>query len=354
MSFLAATRRAVRPSFASCSRALATEATGPLAGAADAQAAPVASSSTSAPAAHDSLPFDAESSLGDAFVHVRLRRFYSPKVAASPDSTATSTATEPMVVPLPAPLFDVPARPSLLHKIITAHLSSLRAGTASTKNRAEVAFSGKKMRPQKGTGRARLGDRGSPMLKGGGRAFGPRPKGPDGWMRKINRKEEQLGLRVSLSEKWRSGNLVVVDKLGLDEPRTRVLSQKLATRGWTDALFVTASDAARTADPATVQSRAAFELAVGNIPDVALVTDVHDLTVWDIVKRRNVVIELDAVDEVIERVDPYGPFVEQYEFDLEEAFELDEAELEGEAEAALADAVAAEVAQQEPAAEARV
>ncbi|GAA5837285.1 hypothetical protein JCM9279_005641 [Rhodotorula babjevae] len=347
MSFLAATRRAVRPSFASCSRSLATEAAVPLGGAGDAQAAPVASSSTSAPSSRDALPFDAESSLGDAFVHVRLRRFYTPKVATSPDSTSTST--EPMVVPLPAPLFDVPARPSLLHKIVTAHLSSLRAGTASTKNRAEVAFSGKKMRPQKGTGRARLGDRGSPMLKGGGRAFGPRPKGPDGWLRKINRKEEQLGLRVSLSEKWRSGNLVVVDKLGLDEPRTRVLSQKLATRGWTDALFVTASDAARTADPASVQSRAAFELAVGNIPDVALVTDVHDLTVWDIVKRRSVVIELDAVDEVIERVDPYGPFVEQYEFDPEEEFEFDEAEVEGEAEAALADAVAAETAQQQEA-----
>ncbi|KPV78167.1 uncharacterized protein RHOBADRAFT_50670 [Rhodotorula graminis WP1] len=354
MSFLAATRRAVRPSFASCSRALATEAAAPLSGAGDAQAAPVASSSTSAPSTRDSLPFDAESSLGDAFVHVRLRRFYSPKLATSPDSTSPA-ATEPMVVPLPAPLFDVPARPTLLHKIITAHLSSLRAGTASTKNRAEVAFSGKKMRPQKGTGRARLGDRGSPMLKGGGRAFGPRPKGPDGWMRKINRKEEQLGLRVSLSEKWRSGNLVVVDQLGLDEPRTRVLSQKLATRGWTDALFVTASNAARTDDATTVQSRAAFELAVGNIPDVALVTDVQDLTVWDIVKRRNVVIELGAVDEVIERVDPYGPFVEQYAFDPEDEFEFDEAELEGEAQAALADAVAAEVAQQqEQAADARV
>ena len=46
------------------------------------------------------------------------------------------------------------------------------------------------------------------MLTGGGRAFGPRPKGPDGWTRKINRKEEQLGLRVGLSEKWRSGDLL--------------------------------------------------------------------------------------------------------------------------------------------------
>ncbi|BGP36390.1 54S ribosomal protein yml6, mitochondrial [Rhodotorula kratochvilovae] len=342
MSFLAATRRAIRPSFASSCRALATEATAPLAGAPEAQAAPVASSSAPAPSLLDSLPFDADATVGDAFVHVPLHTFYSNPLASPIDPP-----TERMVVPLPAPLFNTPARPSLLHKIVTAHLSSLRAGTASTKNRAEVAFSGKKMRPQKGTGRARLGDRGSPMLKGGGRAFGPRPTGPDGWQRKINRKEEQLGLRVSLSEKWRAGNLVVVDKLGLDEPRTRVLSQKLASRGWTDALFVTAVEG-------DVKSRAAFELAVGNIPDVALVTDVKDLTVWDIVKRRNVILELEAVDEVIERCDPNGPFVDDYEdFGLEEEIDFDAlAEAEAEMEA-LTDAAVAAEAQAQPA-EARV
>ncbi|BGP12400.1 hypothetical protein JCM10213_001995 [Rhodosporidiobolus nylandii] len=318
MSFLAATRRAFKPSFVpSASRALATavESPGVAAAPIEPQEAPLATPEPAAPVRFAPLPTSPRPSVADAFVHVPLLSFYS-----SPETPSPATAAgERMVVPLPSPLFNVPSRPSLLHKIITAHLSSLRQGSASTKNRSEVNFSGKKIRPQKGTGRARLGSRGSPMLKGGGRAFGPRPKGPDGWARKINRKEEQLGLRVALSEKWRAGNLAVVDKLGMGAPLTRELRQKLASRGWSDALFVTSvvsEDAAR----------AAFELAAGNLPDVALVTDVKDMTVWDVVKRRKVILELEAVDDVVERVDPYGPWLEdELEWEDMEADFADEA-----------------------------
>ncbi|GAA5920731.1 hypothetical protein JCM1841_004965 [Sporobolomyces salmonicolor] len=313
MSFLAATRRAFRPSaFASTSRALATAAEAP----ADLAAPSEPTTPSAAPAKpsqprFDPLPVTPPPSVLDAFVHVPLLSFY-PKTS----DPALNQPSERLVVPLPAPLFNVPSRPSLLHKIVVAHLSSLRAGTASTKNRAEVNYSGKKIRPQKGTGRARLGSRGSPMLKGGGRAFGPRPKGPDGWKRKINRKEEQLGLRVSLSEKWRSGNLAVVEKLGLDEISTRVLRKELTKRGWNDALFVTGSSLEGD------QARAAFTLASGNLPDVAVVSDMKDMTVWDIIKRRKVVLELEAVDEVIRRIDPSGPWVEEDWEDFEEEYEF--------------------------------
>ncbi|GAA5827289.1 hypothetical protein JCM11251_001207 [Rhodosporidiobolus azoricus] len=304
MSLLAATRRAFKlSSFASTSRALATAVEGSAPAAAPVEA-PVAPSAQVSPTRPSPLPLPSKPQPDDAFVHVPLRSFYTPPAAADAASPASSSSSDRLIVPLPAPLFNTPSRPDLLHKIITAHLSSLRQGSASTKNRSEVRYSGKKTRPQKGTGRARLGSRGSPMLRGGGRAFGPRPKGPEGWLRKINRKEEQLGLRVALSEKWRTGNLAVVDKLGLDQPLTRVLRQKLATRGWTDALFITSLANEEE------QSRAAFELAAGNLPEVALVSDVSDMTVWDIVKRRKVILELDAVDDVVERVDPYGPWVE--------------------------------------------
>lgn len=150
-------------------------------------------------------------------------------------------------------------------------------------------------------------------MKGGGRAFGPRPKGPEGWKRKVNRKEEQLGLRVSLSEKWRAGTLAVVDRLGLDAPSTRTLKEKLTERGWTNALFVT-GDATNESDE---RSRWAFELSTGNLPEVAVVTDVSKMTVWDIVKRRNVILDLDAVDSVIARIDPNGPWLEQEWEDFE-------------------------------------
>ncbi|POY70391.1 hypothetical protein BMF94_6672 [Rhodotorula taiwanensis] len=306
MSLFAATRRVFRPSaLASTSRALATAvetpgSTGALADAA--QASPLSSATPrSTP-----LPRSQPPTAHDDFVHVPLTGFYQKPA-------------ERMVVPLPASLFNVPSRPSLLHKIITAYRSSLRAGTASTKNRAEVNYSGKKMRPQKGTGRARLGDRGSPMLKGGGRAFGPRAKGPDGWKRKINRKEEQLGLKVSLSDKWRRGNLAIVDKLALDLPKTRLLQEKLGVRGWEDALFVTSLFEEGDSE------RAAFALAAGNLPSVAVVDNVDDLTVWEILRREKVVLEVDAVDQLIERVDPEGPWVDEME---------EEMLLEAEAEAA--------------------
>ncbi|GAA5862352.1 hypothetical protein JCM1840_004154 [Sporobolomyces johnsonii] len=328
MSFLAATRRAFRPSaFASTSRALATaaEPTADLAAPSEPTApaatpveptAPVAAPAEPARPRLAALPTTPRPSFDDAFVHVPLLSFY-PKTA----DPALNQPSERMIVPLPAPLFNTPSRPSLLHKIVVAHLSSLRAGNASTKNRAEVNYSGKKIRPQKGTGRARLGSRGSPMLKGGGRAFGPRPKGPDGWKRKINRKEEQLGLRVSLSEKWRSGHLAVVEKLGLDAISTRVLSKELNKRGWTDALFITGSSSEND------HARVAFTLASGNLPDVAVVSDVKDMTVWDIIKRRQVVLDLEAVDKVIRRIDPYGPWLEEDWEDFEEYEFEDEADL---------------------------
>lgn len=170
------------------------------------------------------------------------------------------------------------------------------------------------------------------MLVGGGRAFGLTPKGPDGWKRKVNRKEEQLGLRVGLSEKWRAGNLVVVEKLGLGEVSTRVLKGRLASRGWLDALFVLAGDPA----PEDVEAREAFVLASGNLEDVAVVSEVEKLGVWEIVKRRKVVMELAAVDELIRKMDPEGRLGvedEEYqegELEVEElARELEEA-LEGE------------------------
>ncbi|GAA5908370.1 mitochondrial 54S ribosomal protein uL4m YML6 [Sporobolomyces salmoneus] len=318
MSFFAATRRAFKPSsFASTSRALATaaEPTTNL----STPIEPLETSSEPTPASPPPLPRTPAPSALDAFVHVPLESFY-PKHS----DPSLNNPSERMIVPLPAPLFNVPSRPSLLHKIVVAHLSALRAGTASTKNRAEVNFSGKKIRPQKGTGHARLGSRGSPMLKGGGRAFGPRPKGPDGWKRKINRKEEQLGLRVSLSEKWRAGNLAVVEKLGLDVPSTRTLKEKLTERGWTNALFVTGNST----NDQDERARWAFELSSGNLPDVAVVTDVFDMSVWDIVKRRNVIIDLEAVDDVISRIDPDGPWLEQEWEDLEEG----EYEFDGEEE----------------------
>ncbi|SCZ91508.1 BZ3500_MvSof-1268-A1-R1_Chr1-2g01455 [Microbotryum saponariae] len=249
------------------------------------------------------------------YVHVPLGSLFP-----STSSSSSKTSDSPLLVPLPAPLFNAPSRPSLLHKLIVAHLASLRTGTAATKNRREVAYSGKKIRPQKGTGRARLGSRGSPMLKGGGRAFGKRPKGPDGWARLVNRKEERLGLSVGLSDKWRVGGLNVVERIGMDLISTRKLNENVLRKGWSDTLFILGTKS----DPLELSAQAKFELSAGNLENLSCIKQMDQLKVWDIVKKRNVVVELDAVDDLIHRVDPEWAWEEE-EFDDEDEWIDEEA-----------------------------
>lgn len=175
------------------------------------------------------------------------------------------------------------------------------------------------------------------MLRGGGRAFALTPKGPDGWARKVNRKEEQLGLRVGLSDKWRTGNLAIVDRIGLGETSTRKLRERLAAREWTDAVFVLAGKEGRESQEA--EELDAFVRSSGNLPGVAVVEDPAELGIWEIVKSRKVIIELDAIDAVIRRLDPENRLAfETHELDEGEDFSLEEQEaLALELEDALAD-----------------
>lgn len=241
---------------------------------------------------------------------------------------------ETQIVPLPSNLFNTPSRASLLHKLVISHLASLRTGNAATKNRSEVNYSGKKIRPQKGTGKARLGSRGSPMLTGGGVSHGPRRKGPEGWTRKVNRREERLGLRVALSDKWRAGDLIVVKRIGIDGVSTRNLKSRIDSRGWSEALFIFASQ--RSADE--IKDKLFFQLASQNLSGVMMVEDLKELGVWGVVKSRKVVIELGAVDELIARLDPETIYDEDddQEWESEEGEkEMEEEEMAKELEAAL-------------------
>ena len=99
---------------------------------------------------------------------------------------------------------------SVLHQSIVAYLANIRHGTHDTKTRAEVIYSTRKIRAQKGTGNARLGSRRSPTLIGGGVAHGPHPRS---YRQKLPKKMKRLALRVSLSDKVRSKNLFVLDKM---------------------------------------------------------------------------------------------------------------------------------------------
>src|SRR5271155_2275230 len=105
-----------------------------------------------------------------------------------------------------------------VHQTVVAYNAAQRMGTACTKNVGEVAGTNKKPWRQKGTGRARAGSFQSPLWRGGGVVFGPRPRD---FGKKVSRKTKQLALRKALTERLRAGDVVLVDSIKLQTPRTR-------------------------------------------------------------------------------------------------------------------------------------
>jgi large subunit ribosomal protein L4 len=105
-----------------------------------------------------------------------------------------------------------------VHQAIVAHNAAQRMGTACTKNAGEVAGTNKKPWRQKGTGRARAGSFQSPLWRGGGVVFGPKPRD---FSKKVNRTTRQLALRKALSERLKAGDVLIVDDLKLPSGKTR-------------------------------------------------------------------------------------------------------------------------------------
>src|SRR5437016_4896100 len=105
-----------------------------------------------------------------------------------------------------------------VHDAVVAYQAAQRMGTACTKNVGEVAGTNKKPWRQKGTGRARAGSFQSPLWRGGGVVFGPKPRD---FSKKVSRKTRQLALRKALSERLRAGAVVVTDELKLESPETK-------------------------------------------------------------------------------------------------------------------------------------
>ena len=105
-----------------------------------------------------------------------------------------------------------------VHDAVVAYMAAQRSGTACTKTAGEVQGTNKKPWRQKGTGRARAGSLRSPLWRGGGVVFGPKPRD---FTKKINQKTRQLALRKALSERLKAGDVVVVDDLKLEPPKTK-------------------------------------------------------------------------------------------------------------------------------------
>ncbi|KAG6381124.1 ribosomal protein L4 domain-containing protein [Boletus reticuloceps] len=190
--------------------------------------------------------------------------------------------TRDKAVALDPTVFNHPIRHDILHLCAVHHLDSLRQGSANTKTRAEVRGSGRKIRPQKGTGRARLGDGQSPMLRGGGVAFGPKPRD---FSTKLNRKVIEMGMRVALSVKLKEQRLGVVPRIKWYCHKTITLKNRLETLGWrTGTLFVSGLP----------QMDAAIQRAGRNLRGLEF-RHADEVNVYDLVKWRRVVLDLPAV-----------------------------------------------------------
>jgi large subunit ribosomal protein L4 len=136
-------------------------------------------------------------------------------------------------------VFAVPFNGSVVHQALVRQLAGKRQGNADTKRRGEVTGSGKKVHNQKHTGRARRGDIRSPMLKGGGVAFGPHPRG---YRQAMPKKMRRLALKCVLSDKAGSGDLKVVDKLQFNEIKTKAVLDVLLALGIVDPVIIASAE----------------------------------------------------------------------------------------------------------------
>lgn len=134
-------------------------------------------------------------------------------------------------------VFAVPFNEAVVHQAVVRQQANARQGTSSTKTRGEVTGSTRKLYRQKHTGMARAGSRGSPLRRGGGIVFGPKPRS---YRQDMPKKMRQLALRCALSAKTRDEELKVLEELKFDQPRTREMAGILAALGVdSTALIVT-------------------------------------------------------------------------------------------------------------------
>jgi len=136
-------------------------------------------------------------------------------------------------------VFDVPFNQAVVHQAVVRQQANARQGTHKTKTRSEVSGTTRKMYRQKGTGNARAGSRRSPLRRGGGVIFGPRPRS---YRQAMPKKMRRLALRCVLSEKARGEELIVLEQLKLDEPKTREMERILTALGVESSALVVTSE----------------------------------------------------------------------------------------------------------------
>ena len=180
-------------------------------------------------------------------------------------------------------VFGVEPRADILHRVVTWQLENRRGTARPTRERSDVARTGKKFGRQKGSGGARHGDRGAPIFIGGGKAHGAKLRDFDP---SLNKKIRALGLRMALSSKAKDG-LVVVDSLDLKDAKTKLLAETFGKNGWNGKVLVIDGEAVNEG----------FKKAAGNLKGINVLPAIG-ANVYDILKHDTLVLTKDAVEKL--------------------------------------------------------
>ena len=180
-------------------------------------------------------------------------------------------------------VFGLEPRADILHRVVTWQLENRRGIARATRERSDVARTGKKFGRQKGGGTARHGDRKAPIFIGGGKAHGARRREFDV---SLNKKVRALGLKMALSSKAQTA-LVVVDSLDLNDAKTKALAASLAKANWGKKVLVIDGEAVNEG----------FARAAGNIVGINVLPAIG-ANVYDILKHDTLVLTRAAVEKL--------------------------------------------------------
>ena len=176
-------------------------------------------------------------------------------------------------------------RLGLVHQVVIMQLAAQRQGTHSTKTRSMVRGGGKKPWRQKGTGRARAGSRRSPLWRGGGTVFGPHPRS---YAFTMPKKQRRLALKCVLTDKVKSGDLIVLDDLDFEAPKTKQFVKLLNDfKVEKKALFV------------TCENKENVTRSANNIQGIKT-TNALGINVYDVLKHDKLFLTKDAVAKIEE------------------------------------------------------
>jgi large subunit ribosomal protein L4 len=186
-------------------------------------------------------------------------------------------------------VFGVRVNEHLLYEAVKQYRAGARAGTHMTKNRALVSGSGRKPWRQKGTGRARVGEIRTPLWRHGGTVFGPVPRD---YSYSMPKKARAAALRSALSQRVKEGAVKVVDRFGIEEPRTKHMKGLLEQLGVSGKTVLVENNPGQ---PLLLSGR--------NIPDLKIVDSSH-LSAYDVLDCRTLLVSQEALGKLEERLQP--------------------------------------------------